>query len=263
MSLVIDRLNEHYNFAKQNYNEENIIGIFLAGSQNYGTDTETSDVDTKMLITPTLSSIYQNKRGDSKTLKMPDSNEQISIKDIRCAFSELKKQNINLLEILFTDYCIINQPYKEFWQKLIEKRDLIARYDALQAIKTTKGMALNYYDRLFQEDGKVSPKHTANLIRLEYYLKQYIDQKSYLECLRPEGETLDLIKQIRNDQLGQSSLVTIADAAATNIKTIADAYIQRPDLPSPNKEVEDILNDICKEIIDTSFFAEYARNGEI
>ena len=263
MSLVIDRLNDHYNYAKQNYNEENIIGIFLAGSQNYGTDTETSDVDTKMLITPTLSSIYQNKRGDSKTLKMPDNNEQISIKDIRCAFSELKKQNINLLEILFTDYCIINPLYKDFWQKLIEKRDLIVRYDPSLAIKTTKGMALNYYNRLFQDDGKISQKHTANLVRLEYYLKQYIDQKSYLECLKPEGETLELIKQIRTNQLGQNSLLTIADSAETNIKTIADAYAQRPDISLPNKEVEDILNDVCKEIIDTSFFAEYARNGEI
>ena len=37
MSMVIDRLNVHYELAKEKFGEDNIIGLFLAGSQNYGT----------------------------------------------------------------------------------------------------------------------------------------------------------------------------------------------------------------------------------
>ena len=47
------------------------------------------------------------------------------------------------------------------------------------------------------------------------------------------------------------------------IKTLADAYVQNPNLYIDNPEVDKLFADICKEIIDTAFFAEYARNGEI
>ena len=94
MSFVMDRIQEHYKYASQKFHQDNVIGIFLTGSQNYGTDMPFSDVDTKLLVTPTLDDIYHDRRGESSTMKMPDdSNELISIKDIRTAIFEIKKQN--------------------------------------------------------------------------------------------------------------------------------------------------------------------------
>ncbi len=263
MSMVIDRMNVHYNYAKKNYNEDNIVGLFLVGSQNYGTDTENSDIDTKLIIAPTLSDIYKNKQGESTTKKIPDSQEQMSVKDIRTMLSELKKQNVNMLEILFTDYFIINPIYADSWQKLIDNRDLIVRYDPILAAKTTKGMSMNSYKRLYNDEGHVNPKYVANLVRLEYYLKQYINQKPYEECLRPTGEIYDYIIQIRSHTLGDASLSTIADSTITSIRALSDAYVQNPNLNVQNPVVDDLFNEVCKEVIDTAFFIEYARNGEL
>ena len=40
-----------------------------------------------------------------------ENNEHVDIKDIREMFDCFKKQNSNFLEILFTDYMIINDKY--------------------------------------------------------------------------------------------------------------------------------------------------------
>lgn len=263
MSMVIDRLNVHYNFAKEKFGEDNIIGLFLVGSQNYGTDVETSDVDTKLIIAPTLSDIYAGNPCKNKTYKIPDSKDQMTVKDIRSFLSELRKQNINIVEVLFTNYYIINLIYKNSWQQLIDNKEIIAHYNLIAAVKATKGIAFDCYGRLYNEEGKVNPKQTANLVRLEYFLKQYINGKSYVDCIQPKGETLEYIKQIRAGKLGNSALSIIAESNMNAIKALADAYVQNPNLNIDNPEVDKLFADICKEIIDTAFFAEYARNGEI
>lgn len=263
MSLVIDRLNAHYNFAKEKFGEDNIVGLFLVGSQNYGTDIETSDVDTKLIITPTLSDIYEGNSCKNKTYKIPDSKDQMTVKDIRSFLLELKKQNINIIETLFTNYSIINPTYKNSWQQLTDNKESIAHYSLIATVRTTKGLAFNYYDRLYDEEGNVNPKQTANLVRIEYFLRQYINGKSYADCIHPKDETLEYIKQIRSGKLGNSSLSMIAESNMNAIKVLADAYVQNPNLNTDNPEVDKLFADIRKEIIDTAFFAEYARNGEI
>ena len=263
MSLVMDRVQKHYEYASENYEKNNIIGIFLVGSQNYGTDLETSDVDTKLIITPTLQDIYKNKRGESSTIYLPDSNEQISVKDIRCVFNEFRKQNISILEILYTNYCILNEPYKKTWQALIDERELISHYDKKRAVKAIKGNVYNTYNRIYLKDGNISRKQVANIVRYEYFLRNFINEEPYEKCLHPEGQAKEYIMQIRNGEMGESAMKIIADSTRQTLEILFNAYEQRPDIDTENFEVDSILDNLCKEFIDTSFFAEYARNGEI
>ena len=48
------RVEEHYDEALMSFAENNIVGCFLQGSQNYGLEYEGSDVDTKLIITPSF-----------------------------------------------------------------------------------------------------------------------------------------------------------------------------------------------------------------
>lgn len=262
MSLVIDRLTEHYKFIEKDYNDSNIVGIFLIGSQNYNMDTINSDIDTKFIITPTLNDIYLNHKAESSTKKFPDSNEYISIKDIRCVLSEFKKQG-TLLEILFTDYAIVNPLYKPVWQELINHREEIARYNPYLVAKATKGILYNTYERLYNKEGKISPKQVSNLVRLEYFIQNYIEQKNYSNCIKPEGDKHDYIIQIKNGELGETSLITIAESSFKAANLLIDTYCQRDDLPKNNPNLEEFFYDITKQFIDTSLITEYARNGEI
>ena len=261
---VVERLNAHYEYAKTKFDEDRIIGLFLAGSQNYGTALETSDVDSKLLITPTLDDIYANKRGENCTLKMPDdSGEQIAVKDIRCAIAEFKKQNLNMLEILFTDYKIINPLFEDIWGELETAKEQIAKYDKRTAVRTTKGIALNAYERLYSQEGFVRTKQVANLVRLEYYLKKYIDGAPYLECIHPIEQDHDYIMQIRNNELGQSALQYIADNSANAIKLIADTFAKQTNVELTDSNVGTLLDDCCEEFVNTALIKELAKKGVI
>ena len=116
----MERVNKNLDYAINNYiNYQQIIGAFYIGSANYGLDNENSDVDIKLLILPTTEDITKYNAPISTTKTTPW-GDQIQIKDIRVAFKEIEKQNVNAIEILFTEYKIILDPYKMLWS-LIEK----------------------------------------------------------------------------------------------------------------------------------------------
>ena len=104
---IFKRLQEHYLESKQYFAKNNIVGIFLQGSQNYGLETEDSDIDTKLITTPTLNDLIYNRKPMSTT-HFRINKEHIDFKDIRLMFDTFRKQNLNFIEILFTNYKIIN-----------------------------------------------------------------------------------------------------------------------------------------------------------
>lgn len=258
---VVERLNTHYEYAKTLIPEDRIIGLFLIGSQNYGTDIETSDVDTKLVIVPSLQDIYNNIQGGSRTYTLPDSKEQITIKDVRSVINELRKQNIGILEILFTDYEIINPIYKDIWNDLKENRESIVRYDEYTALKSAQGVAKSYYKRLIDENGKPNAKQAANLVRIETYLKHYINGAPFLECIRPEEEIRNYILQIRRGDIGEASIQYIADGSMNAINVLVDAYSKNPDLNLANNTVENLLNTCCEDFVDIALVKELAEKG--
>ena len=82
----------------------------LSGSQNYGLDTENSDVDTKSIFIPNFSTLLFTKKLLSETWIL-DNNEHIEAKDVREMGIQLLKQGLNFVEILFTPYVDINPKY--------------------------------------------------------------------------------------------------------------------------------------------------------
>ncbi|MBQ5919289.1 MAG: nucleotidyltransferase domain-containing protein [Lachnospiraceae bacterium] len=82
--------------------ESQLLGVFLYGSQNYGLSTEDSDVDTIAIVLPNEYDLYFS-RPLTKELHL-ENGEHCVVKDIREILNEFKKQNVNFLEILVTDY---------------------------------------------------------------------------------------------------------------------------------------------------------------
>ena len=132
---IFKRLAEHYKEALEYFPKDQIVGVFLQGSQNYGLDIEGSDVDTKLIVLPTLDDICFNKKAVSTT-HVRENDEHIDFKDIRLMFQTFRKQNLNFVEILFTEYKIINPMYADLWQKLVDSNELIAHYNPYAAVKT-------------------------------------------------------------------------------------------------------------------------------
>lgn len=193
MDSILTGVIEHYEEALTIFPKNRIVGIFLQGSQNYGLQTEYSDIDTKLVVVPTFEEIAFNKSPISTT-HIRANNEHIDFKDLRLMLGTFRKQNLNFLEILFTDYKILNEKYKDLWQNLIDNREKIAHYNIYSAVKAMKGVALEKYFAMEHEyPSKVEvlkkfgydPKQLHHLLRVEEFLRRYIEGENYERCMKP------------------------------------------------------------------------------
>ena len=198
---IMKRIQDHYNEALKYFPEEQIVGVFLQGSQNYELDYEGSDVDTKLIIVPSFKDICLNKKPVSTTYVRAN-DEHIDFKDIRLYMETFRKQNLNFLEILFTDFYIINPIYKEEWDRLVAARESIARMNVHRAVKSMKGVAMEKYHAMEHryptkidiiEKYGYDGKQVSHLIRVYDYLRRYIEGELYKDCLIPSKELRKLI----------------------------------------------------------------------
>ena len=200
-SMIMKRVQEHYDEALQHFPEEQIVGVFLQGSQNYELDYAGSDVDTKLIVVPSFKDICLNKKPISTT-HVRANDEHTDWKDIRLYMETFRKQNLNFLEILFTDFYIINPMYKAEWDRLVEAREFIARMNVHRAVKSMKGIAMEKYHAMehrypakadiidkYGYDGK----QVSHLIRVYDYLRRYIAGEPYKDCLIPSTNLRKLI----------------------------------------------------------------------
>lgn len=199
--ITMERVREHHEEALTILREQNVVGTFLQGSQNYGLDLPTSDVDTKCIMVPDFKSICLNLKPMSTT-HIRKNDEHIDFKDVRLYMETFRKQNLNFLEILFTDYFILNPLYAEQWNRLVEAREAIARMNPYRAVKSMKGIAMEKYHAMEHpyptkldliEKYGFDGKQVHHLIRVDDYLARYIAGEPYADCLHP---TPDLVKRM-------------------------------------------------------------------
>lgn len=202
---IMNGVKEHYEEAKQYFDESRIVGIFLQGSQNYGLDTEHSDIDTKLVVTPTFNDLAFNLKPVSTT-HIRENNEHIDFKDIRLMLQTFRKHNVNFIEILFTPYYILNPKYENFWKQLIAKREMIAYSNPLAAFKAMRGVALEKYHALshpYPSKADIlakygyDPKQLYNLLRIDRFMEAFMDNNTYEDCLIPgelDSNLLNIIK---------------------------------------------------------------------
>ena len=251
---IMDRVREHYNEALEHFPEDRIVGIFYQGSGNYGLDYEGSDVDTKLIVTPTFKDIAMNHKAVSTT-HIRANEEHIDFKDIRLYIQTFRKQNLNFLEILFTKYAIINPMYKAEWDRLVQSREAIAHYSPVQAIKSMKGIAMEKYHAMehhyparmeWIEKFGYDPKQLHHLIRVNEYISRYIDGESYEACLcsKMSGYLKDVKLGLHN--LDDARIT--ANWAIKSIDRMCSKYLETCS-KEVDKEVDVLLDDVQYNIM--------------
>lgn len=251
---IMKRMREHYERGVELYGESRIVGLFLQGSQNYGLDYENSDIDTKLIITPTLEDIIFNRKPVSTTHVM-ENEEHLDAKDIRLYIQTFRKQNLNFLEILFTEFKIVNPQYEEMWNVLVEHREEIARYNEFQAIKSMKGIAMEKYHAMEHPyPSKVDvlaewgydPKQLHHLLRVEEYIGRYINGERYEDCLQPYNK--EYLVKVKRGYYNLETARVVGKTAIENITRVADVFaasVENIGKPS----VDEILNKVQRDIM--------------
>ena len=166
-----------------------------------------------------------------------------------------RKQNLNFLEILFTDYSWINPLYEEQWNRLVQKREEIARMNEVRAVKSMKGVAMEKYHAMehpYPNKLEVlnkfgyDPKQLHHLLRVEEYLRRYINGESYADCLIPANS-----EYLINVKKGMHNLDTarkLANISAESVCQLADSF--RADREEvENEDMRALLEDVSYEIM--------------
>jgi hypothetical protein len=104
---IMEQMEKHYKCALELFPEDRIVGIFIQGSKNYYLEDEESDIDTKLLVVPSVEDIVLNKKAESTTYYIKDGKLVYDIsRDKR--FSALKDKNHpdhNLQMALYREMC--------------------------------------------------------------------------------------------------------------------------------------------------------------
>ena len=112
---VMKRLQEHYDYLVNQGHEV----VFLAhqGSYNYNLDYEKSDIDSKAVVLPSFEDFVHSKSPFSYTYIL-ENEEHIDTKDVRKMCEMWQKENISYIELLYSDFIIINPEYKDLVDEL-------------------------------------------------------------------------------------------------------------------------------------------------
>lgn len=227
-----ERVAEHLVEAQMLFPEDRIVGLFLQGSQNYGLELPTSDVDTKLIVVPTFKDIALNRKPVSTT-HFRANMEHIDFKDIRLYIETFRKQNVNFLEILFTDYFAVNPLYFDEWARLVQSREDIAHMNPYRAVKAMKGVAMEKFHAMehpyptkldiinkYGYDGK----QTHHLIRIDDFITRFIAGEPYVDCLKPTKGLIDELQAYKRQEIPLEVARKRASEVLEHVTMVADDF---------------------------------------
>lgn len=236
---IMARLQEHYDYlVKQGYE---IVAVILQGSQNYDLDIYDedykSDIDSKAIVLPSFDDFVHSKKPVSYTYIL-DNDEHIDVKDIRTMCEMWKKENISYIELLYSDFKIVNPEYKEQFDILVQNRDNIVNINKTQFMKCFYGMALEKRKALTHpypatiekiEKYGCDNKQLHHIIRLHEFFTRYTNGELIKDCYKSKRKDfLSLVKKNISPYTGKALMVEesegIADYYLDEIKQLKEKY---------------------------------------
>ena len=239
-TYIVQGLIRHIEEFEKCYPNLEMFVLVLQGSQNYGLDLYTdeykSDIDTKILVIPSLEDIVYNRKPISTT-HILSNNEHLDIKDIRLYFDNFKKQNINFVEILFSSYYIVNPKYKDLWSQLVAGRELVAHYNYNQTLRCIAGMSIEKRKALCHpyptikekiEKYGYDGKQLHHIIRMNDFIYAYTHNNSYEECLKflPHKE---LMMKAKLNKFSLEEALKLSEFFDNSTKEMKDLYLKDPE----------------------------------
>lgn len=211
------KIDRTWDFCINKYGPERLIALCHHGSYNYNLALPDSDADAKLIIAPTWDDIIRNRKPLSETVEGPFGD--INVTDVRLYIDvNLRKQNFNFIETLFTPYSCVNPDYFDLWEQLIDYREAIAHYKPEEAVRTMMGQVENQYKRWGKFDDNKTLYH---MLRMEHAISEYVGGERFEDTLAPKGEDHDFIMCVREGSFDKSTMEKIFNRSYERVHRIA------------------------------------------
>ena len=218
------------------------VVLTLHGSQNYCLDLPESDVDAKLMVVPTWNDIIHYAMPLSETIPGPYGD--INVTDIRLFIeNNLRKQNFNFIECLFTPHYRVNPKYADLWDELIAHREDIAHYKPEEAVRTMMGQMENQRKRWGKFDDKKTLYH---MLRIKWAIIKYVAGANFEETMVPMGSMHDLIMEVRLGKIAQKDMEFFADSTYKIVTNVAKCADQ---VPSSEQAADTIMEYVQERIM--------------
>lgn len=268
------RLEQHLSEALVNLPIYDWFMIAVNGSYNYDMDTEHSDIDSKLLVIPSLEQLVSGKR-INELYCMKDNGEHVEVKDIRNYFDVMLKQNVNFVETLYAQVWIINPKYMDLFSVLFNMRDVISNCNPKATVNCIQGMARQRRIQMLRD----SPVRHDSIVRHGYDIKsfyhlvrmcvfgiRYMRGVDYQECLLntqiPGLKNYILAAKNPEENYSLRQIEEVADFYLHELDRNIQSYLEdlRPfeeDYARLAADVRDILDMLAFKIIKRAISKEY------
>ncbi len=262
-NYIFDKIYEHFEEACSIGHE--IFGVFLQGSQNYNLDIYNSeyksDVDTKAIILPSFDDFCCCKSPISTTHER-ENKEHIDLKDIRTIFENFKKQNVNFIEILFTDYFVVPSRYYDYYMQLRNLAERLAHCHPAKTLRAMAGMSMEKKTALCHPYPTIKwkidkwgydGKQLHHIIRINDFMKRYIAGVPFADCLKVTNEELrSCLEKAKLNQFSLKDAIELANDYDNANKKLKDTYIEKYG-DAVDETPYNELNDIKIEVLKAHF----------
>lgn len=208
LDILYSRLNEL--IESHDIESNRIVFISLYGSQNYNLATVASDVDCECFIFPSLKDLCFIKQPTS--FKVSNKDGDMYVKDIRLMFDELRKCSPNILELLASNYILINKNYKEQIDIFLSNVNTYAQLSTYKLLKGLEGLLHRYIDNLHK--GTLTSKDITNILRIRQMIIKIINEEKYTDVLIPDNYQ-ELLKIKNNNDITYDTEVLRNEAIDT------------------------------------------------
>jgi hypothetical protein len=171
-------LNSQVDYTKQTLQieDDNFIGIFLYGSQNYGLDYEGSDIDSILIV----------KSADRPKQELTVSTGKVKIYTLKYFIYRLKQGDLECYEILYTKYRILSSVYEKPFIKFIKEFSDCINYERVKrslAIKLDEHLCHVLWLLTNPEKANYNKKRLYWAIRVCNQLQRIIEGEDYKSSL--------------------------------------------------------------------------------
>ena len=242
------------------------------GSHNYNLNINNeeyqSDIDTKVIILPTLEELVHNTKPVSTTIDI--STGQCDIKDIRAFVPTLLKANIQFLEILGAKSYWINPLYEKDFQWFIDNLTGLISESQNELLKSIKGMCYEKQKALCHPYPTIKwkidkwgydGKQLHHIMRLKDFIDNYFyDNRAFTYAIWYENDDprRELMMQAKLNKLTLKQTLDWADSYCTIVQKEVDKLISDKTVNTKYREEyqrktnEIIIKNIKKKILEES-----------
>lgn len=240
---------------------KNVFAEFLYGSQNYGLNTLSSDIDTRTIVIPHLEDLVQ-KRTISETISL--SNGLSDVKDVKTMFQQFYKANPAYLELLVSDYAIYSPFFKSDFEQLRNNADAIANRSKKTLVYASYGMVCNKVSALVSGLGPnkeeianygYDGKNVSHALRVDEFIHRFLEGESLKDALNAKNyHCYQTILALREHKYSLEEATELGKRAYANVGELCNKEFEKSD-----KEIVQLLDDLAYNVIKLGLQFELAE----